>query len=330
MSSSPPLTSVSPSGLNATALTAPTWPLSARPSGRRVCASQNATVPSVPATARTSPSGLAATASCALPFGAVGPTGRPRASHSRRVRSYPAEASVPSGVNASPRIQPRWPASGRLSGWRARRSQSWTMPCSPALARIPPSGLKATPTMPATAAGALGARRSIGVGDRGRRAGDGWPRRHRRTAASAPPLASVRPSGLKATRVDGCSWCPASGSAKRLAGCATSQSRSVRQSPAVASVVLSGLKATLANVVVAPASVAERARAACATSHRYTSVAGPGGEERAVRAERPSRKTVLLRRRRALGSSGLPRGDVPEPHRCSCSCHLRRTAQNWS
>ena len=113
-----------PSGLNATLITAPVWPVSGAPIGWPVSASHSRTVlSSLPETMRV-PSGLNATLATAPVWPVSGaPIGWPvSASHSRTVLSaLPETMRVPSGLNATLHTAPVWPVSGcadRLAGGR--------------------------------------------------------------------------------------------------------------------------------------------------------------------------------------------------------------------
>ena len=213
------------------------------------------------------------------------------------------------------RTQPRWPWSGRPSGGRERASQSWTAPCSPALARTPPCGLNATLRMAATRPYPRGIRwddryprpgpRASGRRPRSRAAP--WRRRHRWPAWP--------PSALNARLLTAPSW-PSSG---------RPSSRRARDVPqphcpviaALASVLPSGLKAIVRTAGGARAERRPTGRCV-ATSHSRTCGPGRAGEELTVRAELA---TMLCSRSLSVawGRSGAaeraPRGDVPQPHR---------------
>ncbi len=98
----------------------------------------------------------------------------------------------PSGLNATPLTWPWWPFTGRPSGLCVRASQKRTVPSTPAVASVPPSGLKATPKtkrsplVQATADQGLAELSGVRVSQSS-------------TVPSPPAEASVCPSGLNAT-----------------------------------------------------------------------------------------------------------------------------------
>ena len=240
-----------PSGLNATLITGPVWPVSGAPRGWPVSAFHTRTVPSALAEASRCPSGLNATPLTQLVWPVSGaPRGWPvSAFHTRTVPSRLAEASrCPSGLNATPLTQLVWPVSGAPRGWPVSAFHSRTVSSPLAEARRCPSGLNATPLtqlvwpVSGVAEGLAGVGvpqphrvvlagggEPVPVGAERHTAHpsvwpvsgspSGWPVSafHTRTVWSSPAEASRCPSGLNATPLTASVW-PVSGCAEGLAG----------------------------------------------------------------------------------------------------------------